>query len=266
MNKAGFSPLTLVTGKAVSIPGLTLDTEGSENFTDAEAVSKTMETINKVTRKFREAEPNAELKNCQGIRARSHQHQGNYIAGDKVWYQYKDGNAWHGPAEVIYQKGNAIFIHGNGDVKKIAACKVKPYDLKERIEKENNPNNDEEKSPDIQEDNNSENIDNKKEIDAETEEIEDENEVRRDFQNEIIRADDLQREKSIYGGDEAFFLEIPKKEYGTLKIVNTNKRMENLRTYKTIDKVLDEKETQGTDETNVTAVMNAIANKQQPPL
>jgi len=149
VNKAGFSPLTLVTGKAVSIPELTMDAEGSESLTDAEAVNKTMETIHKVPKEFREAENKVKLKDCRGIRVRSYQHQGNYIAGDKVWYQYKDGNAWHGPAEVIYQKGNAIFIHSNGDVKKIAACKVKPYDLKERTEKENDPKNDEEKSPEI---------------------------------------------------------------------------------------------------------------------
>merc|ERR1712243_287876 len=64
-------------------------------------------------------------------------HQENYIAGDKVWYQYKDGNAWHEPGEVIYQKGNAVFIQSNGDVKKVAACKVKPYELKERKEVSN---------------------------------------------------------------------------------------------------------------------------------
>merc|ERR1712112_551627 len=72
------------------------------------------------------------------------QHQGNYNAGDKVWYQYKDGNAWYGPAEVIYHKGNTIFIHGNGDVKKVAACKVKPYDPKEG---EDEPQDEGEKSP-----------------------------------------------------------------------------------------------------------------------
>ena len=87
--------------------------------------------------------------------------------------------------------------------------------------------------------------------------------MRRDFQNEIIRAEDLQREKSIYGGDEAFFLEIPKKEHGTLEIVNTNKRMENLRTYKTIGEVLNEKKIKGTDEKDAAAVTNAITNKQQ---
>ena len=57
--------------------------------------------------------------------------------------------------------------------------------------------------------------------------------MRRDFQNDIIGAEDLQREKSVYGIDEAFFLEVPRKEHGKPEIVNTNKKMENLRTYKT---------------------------------
>merc|ERR1712240_974156 len=58
----------------------------------------------------------------------------NYVQGDKVWFQYMDRLAWYGPGEVIYHKGNAVFIHSNGDVKKVAACKVKPYELKERKE------------------------------------------------------------------------------------------------------------------------------------
>merc|ERR1712240_208764 len=128
---------------------------------------QTMETIHKVTREFREAEPKAKLKDCQGIRVRSYQHQGNYIAGDKLWYQYKEGNVWHGPAEVICQKGNTILIHGNSDINKIATCKVKPYDLTEWIDKENILNNDKEKSPDIQEEINSENIYNNRKINAE---------------------------------------------------------------------------------------------------
>ena len=125
MNRAGYSPLTLVTGKAVTIPGLTMGNEGSESVTDSEAVRRIMETIHKVTKEFREAETKVKLKECQGIRVRSYQNQEKYISGDKVWYQYKDGNAWHGPGEVIYHKGNAVFIHSNGDVKKVEVCKVK---------------------------------------------------------------------------------------------------------------------------------------------
>ena len=234
VNKAGFSPLTLVTGKAVTIPGLTMGTEGSESLTDAEAVNRIMETIHKVTKEFREAETKAKLKDCQGIWVRSYQHQGNYIARDKVWYQYKDGNAWHGPAEVIYQKGNAIFIHSNGDVKKIAACKIKPYDLRERTEEENDPKDDEEKSSEtVQEDNSSENNDDNEEINAETEETENENEVRRDHQNDVIGAKYLQVEKSVYFMDyEIFLLEVPVKERGKPEIIEAkNSLIESLKKY-----------------------------------
>merc|ERR1711905_74413 len=80
------------------------------------------------------------LKECQEVRVRSYQHQKNYVKGDKVWYQYKDGNAWYGPGEVIYQKGNTVFMHSNGDVKKVAVCKVKPYELIERNEEEKDEN------------------------------------------------------------------------------------------------------------------------------
>ena len=50
VNRAGFSLLTLVTGKAVNIPGLTIGYEGTESVMDAEAVKRIMETIQKVTR------------------------------------------------------------------------------------------------------------------------------------------------------------------------------------------------------------------------
>ena len=62
VNRAGYSPLTLVTGKAVSIPGLTMGNEGRESMTDAEVVRKIMETIHKVTKEFIEAETKVKLK------------------------------------------------------------------------------------------------------------------------------------------------------------------------------------------------------------
>ena len=51
-----------MTGKAVTIPGLTMGSEGSESVTVAEAVRKIMETIHKVTKEFREAETRVKLK------------------------------------------------------------------------------------------------------------------------------------------------------------------------------------------------------------
>ena len=84
VNRAGYSPLALVTRKVVTIPGLTMDTVASEIMTDAEAVRRIMETIQKTTTEFREAEMKTKLKDCQNIRVRSYQHQGNYVEGDKV--------------------------------------------------------------------------------------------------------------------------------------------------------------------------------------
>jgi len=99
------------------------------------------------------------------------------------------------------------------------------------------------KSPEIvQEDNNSENNDNNEESEAETEETEDENVVRRDLQNDIIGAKYLQVEKSVYFIDyEIFSLEVPVKEHGKPKIIEAkNNEIENLKTYKTFEEVMDE--------------------------
>ena len=88
-----------------------------------------------------------------------------------VWYQYKDGNVQHGPGEVIYQKGNAVFIHSNGDVKKVAMCKVKPYELKERNEEKNEEKRDKERQNKIiEEDNKVESNDKEEEKEIEMEE------------------------------------------------------------------------------------------------
>merc|ERR1712112_42274 len=88
--------------------------------------------MGKTTMEFREAEMKKKLKDCQDIRTRSYQHQGDYIEGDKVWYQYKDTSAWHGPASVICQRGMSVYVHANGEVRKLAACRVKPCELRER--------------------------------------------------------------------------------------------------------------------------------------
>merc|ERR1712101_32401 len=217
--------------------------EGSGSLTDAEAVRRIMETIHKVTKEFREAETKVKLKECQGVRVRSYQHQNNYVSGDKVWFQYKDGNAWHGPGEVMYQKGNAVFIHSNGDVKKVAAGKVKPYELKERTKEKKEENRDEERCPEIiEEENKVENDDKKEESEVEVEEIEDEKELRRDLQNDVIGAKYLQVEKSLYFMDyEIFTVEVPVREHGKQEIVEAkNNEIQNLKTYETFEEVKDE--------------------------
>ena len=56
VNKLGYSPLQLATGKAVMIPGLTMGSVATESMTDAEAVKKIMETLTKTIAEFRETD------------------------------------------------------------------------------------------------------------------------------------------------------------------------------------------------------------------
>ena len=124
VNKLGFSPLQLVTGKAVTLPGLTTGNEASESMTDSEAVQRTIENLTRTVSEFREADMRKKLKECQGHRTMSYQHLGEYVEGDKVWYQPMNGNAWLGPAAVLCQRGTSVWLHSQGDIKKVASCRV----------------------------------------------------------------------------------------------------------------------------------------------
>ena len=129
MNKLGYTTIHLVIGKAVTLPGLTTGNVGTESMTDSEAVQRTMELLSKTTQEFREAEMKKKLKECQGVRTQAYQHMRDYVEGDKVWYQPQNRNSWLGPASVLCQRGQSVWLHTNGDIKKVAACKVKPYEL-----------------------------------------------------------------------------------------------------------------------------------------
>ena len=103
----------------------------TESLTDSEAVQRTMEQLAKTTQEFREADMRRKLKECQGLRTQAYQHMRDYVEGDRVWYQPLNGNSWLGPASVLCQRGQSVWIHTNGDIKKVAACKTKPYELLE---------------------------------------------------------------------------------------------------------------------------------------
>ena len=75
----GYTPLQLVTGKAVTLPGLTIGNKATESMTDCEAVQKTRETIKKTTSEFCEAEMSKKQKDCQGLRTQAYQDIGDYV-------------------------------------------------------------------------------------------------------------------------------------------------------------------------------------------
>ena len=67
INKLGYSPLPLATGKAVSIPGLTIGNVATESMTDAEAVKKIIQTLTKTMVELRETDMK-KLKECQRVK------------------------------------------------------------------------------------------------------------------------------------------------------------------------------------------------------
>ena len=93
VNKLGFSPLQLVTGKAVTLPGSNTGNVASENMTDLEAVQKTRERMTKTVSEFQEADMRKKLEDCQNYWIISYQHLRGYLEGDKVWYQSLNSNA-----------------------------------------------------------------------------------------------------------------------------------------------------------------------------
>ena len=56
------------------------------------------------------------LKDCQNIQKQSYQHRRDYVEGDKVWFQPLNGNAWIGPALVVTQRGQSVYLHAHGEI------------------------------------------------------------------------------------------------------------------------------------------------------
>ena len=87
VNKLGYCPLQLVTGKAITLSSLTTENVATESLSDAEAVQRTMENLTRIISEFRETDMYQKLKDCQGFRTQSYQHIGRYLEGDLVWFQ-----------------------------------------------------------------------------------------------------------------------------------------------------------------------------------
>ena len=65
VKKLGYSPLQLVTEKAVTIPGLTMGNKVTERTTDLEVVQCFLEMITKTITEFHKADLRKKLKECQ---------------------------------------------------------------------------------------------------------------------------------------------------------------------------------------------------------
>ena len=65
INKLGYSPLQLVTGQAVMVPGLMTGNVATKSMLDSQAVRRIMENLMKITSEFREQTLRRNLKNVR---------------------------------------------------------------------------------------------------------------------------------------------------------------------------------------------------------
>ena len=96
-----------------------------------------MENLNKIVSEYREADMKKKLKECQDIRIQAYQNLENYLEGDEVWYHLLSANSWLGLAIVLCHRGQTVWLLANGEIKKVASCKVKPYKLIDRNTEDN---------------------------------------------------------------------------------------------------------------------------------
>ena len=48
-----------------------------------------------------------------------------------MFYQKEDKKSWNSPVKVIAHLGNSVFVMANGNIKKVADCKVQPCGIQE---------------------------------------------------------------------------------------------------------------------------------------
>ena len=92
VNVLGYDPMSLVTGKAVSFPGVTTVTVATDLAFSSEHIQRIMERHKEVTENFRKEEYSKNIKQAEKARKSSYQ-EIKYQDGDTVFYQEKDGLA-----------------------------------------------------------------------------------------------------------------------------------------------------------------------------
>ena len=120
VNRFGYDPMTLVTGKSVTFPGISNGNVATESLYDSEGVKKLMERHHEMTKAFREIEFESKLIQATKIKKRGFKDQ-MYKEGDKVYYQEQDKLAWKGPVRVLYHRGRDVMVQANGGMRKVAS-------------------------------------------------------------------------------------------------------------------------------------------------
>merc|ERR1712074_193365 len=123
MGTHGYSPLQLVTGKNIVLPGLSNGNIATESLYDDEAIRRIMERHYEILKQYRQVEFTKKLERAKDTRSKGYE---DIILkeGDIVFYQNKGMKAWCGPVKVFAIQNNSVFIIANGSMKKIPRSNI----------------------------------------------------------------------------------------------------------------------------------------------
>ena len=246
VNWWGHTPMTLMSGKSVFFPVITSGNKAIESKYESGALKIHFEKGHEASKAFREAEFTSKMK--VGAKARKTVFDDQtYKEGDSVLYQEKDQIKWDGPVTVNSHRGRDVFINANGNIKKVASCKVQPYSKVEEDEPVKEDSSEKEKE--VVRDDSKVVSENKHRmtmrlkdpglkksslclhcVDLERSERKD------DLKTDAVAAFYLkvQNEECFDKEETVFVVEIPKKEHGTPEVIAAKKtEIENLTHYGT---------------------------------
>ena len=126
IGRLGRSPYQIVLGKSPALPGLTDGNVVTDSIiTESDAVRLHFDRQEKVRVLYRQADANRRLKDAEKARVQPYNDQ-KYSPGDLIMFLDKE-DQWNGPGEVQGTESQTIFVTHNGNLKKVASCRSRPW-------------------------------------------------------------------------------------------------------------------------------------------
>ena len=133
IGRHGLSPYQVVYGKSPVLPGITEGTPMTDSLiTQADAVRLHFQRQETARAELRKYDSSRRLK--EALKARLQPYfDVKYEEGDLIIFQ--DGNdQWNGPAEVKTMDSKTLFVIHNGQLKKVATCRARPWVEESEVE------------------------------------------------------------------------------------------------------------------------------------
>ena len=142
----GFSSFQLVFGKNPSLPGILSDKlPALEGVTTSKVVAEHITALHAGRKAFAEVQCDESIR--RALRHRVRAAEKVFKPGNKVYYKRDGQDRWKGPAVVIGNDGSVYYLRHQGNLYRVAACRINDIEdspVTEENSNDNKPNNTEE--------------------------------------------------------------------------------------------------------------------------